>query len=88
MTQEDLKTKLHDLHNIKREFQKMIQSSNLSYVNNVAALLKETNIDTFIKTSESLNNSHQHLETIIKSAVTDIDKEIESVANKLNKTSP
>lgn len=85
MTREELKIKLLDLYSIKHEFQKMNHTANLSYVNNVSTLLKETNIDSFIKNSESINKLYQTLDLEIKSALTDIDVEIKLIESKLEK---
>jgi hypothetical protein len=83
MTKEELKIRLQELYNVQSEFQKMTHSSNSSYVNNVAALLKETNINTFIKNSETINSLYNQLQNQIESALLDVKAEIELIKSKL-----
>jgi len=83
MTKEDLKIRLQELYNVQSEFQKMRHSSNSSYVNNVADLLKETNINTFIKNSETISSLYNQLQNQIESSLLDVKAEIELIKSKL-----
>ncbi len=82
---ETLKSELQNLLHFKKEFKQKKFSNGIAYVKSISKLLKNTDIDSFVKSGTMINKTHDLMTHLIDETILDIDNRIEQIESLLKK---